>query len=65
MSEYEKYENEPIITKFQKLLPELSSRNINQGKNLKDKIQVNSFFQKREKKAWKNVMGIIDLSQNQ
>ena len=64
MSEYEKYENEPIITKFQKLLPELSSRNINQGKNLKDKIQVNSFFQKREKKAWKNVMGIIDLSQN-
>ena len=64
MSEYEKYENEPIITKFQKLLPELSSRNINQGKNLKDKIQLNSFFQKREKKAWKNVMGIIDLSQN-
>ena len=64
MSEYEQYDNEPVITKFKHLLPELLSRNINQGKSLKDKIQVNSFFEKREKKAWKNIMGIIDLSQN-
>ena len=64
MSEYEQYDNESVITKFKHLLPELLSRNINQGKSLKDKIQVNSFFEKREKKAWKNIMGIIDLSQN-
>jgi hypothetical protein len=64
MSEYDRYDNQPVLTKFQDLLPELLSRNMNQGKSLKDKIQVNSFFEKREKKAWKNVMGIIDLSQN-
>ena len=51
MSEYEQYDNEPVITKFKHLLPELLSRNINQGKSLKDKIQVNSFFEKREKKV--------------
>ena len=64
MSEYERYEEKPVITRLNHLLPELIERNNKQGKTLKDKIRVNLFFEKREKKAWKNVMNIIDLSQN-
>ena len=64
MSEYERYEEKPVITRLNHLLPELIERNNKQGKTLKDKIRVNLFFEKKEKKAWKNVMNIIDLSQN-
>ena len=64
MSEYERYEEKPVITRLNHLLPELIERNIKQGKTLKDKIRVNLFFKKKKKKAWKNVMNIIDLSQN-
>ena len=61
MSEYEQYEEKPVITRLNHLLPELIERNNKQGKTL---IRVNLFFEKREKKTWKNVMNIIDLSQN-